>query len=95
MTEANNIYENKNICIKIAEVLFQFGADINHFHHGKTLLMNFCGISMNLDPVQLEMNMEVIQFLLQHGADKTLKCKTNNLNCLELANNHCSSVQVK
>jgi len=51
MTETNNVYENKNICIKIAEILFSFGADLNHFHHGKTLLMNFCGISMNLDAV--------------------------------------------
>lgn len=51
MTETSNIYENKNICIKIAEVLLQFGADINHYHHGKTLLMNFSGITMNLDPV--------------------------------------------
>lgn len=51
MTETNNIYENKNICIKIAEILLQFGAEINHFHHGKTLLMSFCGISMPLDPV--------------------------------------------
>ena len=60
MTETANIYENKNICIKIAEVLLQFGADINHFHHGKTLLMSFCGISMPLDSVQLEMNLEVV-----------------------------------
>lgn len=51
MTETNNIYENKNICIKIAEILLSFGADINHYHHGKTLLMDFCGISMNLDAV--------------------------------------------
>jgi hypothetical protein len=60
MTETSNIYENKNICIKIAEILLSFGADINHFHHGKTLLMSFCGISMPLDPVQLEMNLEVV-----------------------------------
>ncbi len=51
MTETTNVYENKNICLKIAEILLNFGADINHFHHGKTLLMSFCGISMNLDQV--------------------------------------------
>lgn len=60
MTETSNIYENKNICIKIAEILLTFGGDINHYHHGKTLLMDFCGISMALDQVQLEMNLEVI-----------------------------------
>mmetsp|Transcript_28458 Transcript_28458/g.20555 ORF Transcript_28458/g.20555 Transcript_28458/m.20555 type:complete len:91 (+) Transcript_28458:245-517(+) len=29
MTETTNFYENKNICIKIAEVLLQYGADID------------------------------------------------------------------
>lgn len=77
MTETSNIYENKNICLKIAEILLNFGSDVNYFHHGKTLLMSFCGISMNLDQVQLEMNLEVIQFLLEHGADKKLKSLTN------------------
>lgn len=51
MTETTNIYENKNICLKIAEILLQYGADIDYYHHGKTLLMSFCGIQMNLDPV--------------------------------------------
>lgn len=51
MTETSNIYENKNICLKIAEILLNFGADVNYFHHGKTLLMSFCGISMKLDVV--------------------------------------------
>lgn len=91
MTETSNVYENKNICIKIAEILLHFGADLNYFHHGKTLLMTFCGISMNLDPVQLEMNLEVIKFLLDHGADRTLKSKTNGLTALELSANHCAS----
>jgi len=95
MTETNNVYENKNICIKIAEILFSFGADVNNYHHGKTLLMNFCGISMNLGTVQLEMNLEVIKFLLEHGADKDLKCSSNNLSCLELSNNHCAAGQVQ
>ena len=35
--------------------------------------MNFCGIAMSLDPVQMEMNLEVVEFLLQHGADKNIK----------------------
>lgn len=41
------------------------------------------------------MNLEVIKFLLEHGADKNLKAKTNGLTALELANNHCSSDLVK
>jgi ankyrin repeat protein len=95
MTETSNIYENKNICLKIAEILLHFGADINYFHHGKTLLMSFCGISMSLDSVQLEMNLEVIQFLLEHGADRTLRAKTNGMTAMELANNHSAKDEVK
>ena len=57
--------------------------------------MTFCGISMNLDPVQLEMNLEVIKFLLEHGADKSLRSKTNNMTALELSNNHCEAPKVK
>jgi ankyrin repeat protein len=91
MTETSNVYENKNICLKITEILLHFGADINYFHHGKTLLMSFCGMSMILDPVQLEMNLEVIKFLLEHGADKNLKSKTNGMTALELCSNHCAS----
>lgn len=95
MTETTNVYENKNICLSIAEILLQYGADINYYHHGKTLLMSFCGISMALDPVQLEMNLEVITFLLENGADRTLKAKTNSMTSEELANNHCSKETVK
>ena len=58
--------------------------------------MNFCGISMRLDPVQLEMNLEVVQFLVEHGADKNIKSKTTPpQNSFELSNNHCASEQVK
>lgn len=41
------------------------------------------------------MNLEVIKFLLEHGADKSLKAKTNSMTALELANNHCASVEIK
>ena len=49
MTETTNVYENKNICIKIAEILLTFSANVNHLVHGKSLLMDFCSIAMNLD----------------------------------------------
>lgn len=42
------------------------------------------------------MNLEVVKFLMEHGADKYLKCKTGTvLNSVELANNHCASTTVK
>ena len=40
------------------------------------------------------MNLEVIRFLLEHGADRSLKAKTNGLTSQELAKNHCASEQV-
>ena len=46
MTETSNMFENKNICIKIAEVLLEYGGDVNAMKKGKTILMNFCSISM-------------------------------------------------
>lgn len=67
-----NPFENKSLCFKIAEVLFSYGADVNKESVGKTLLMNFCGISMRMDPNTLEINLSVIEFLLQHGADPYL-----------------------
>jgi hypothetical protein len=60
MTETTNIYENKNICLKIAELLLSHGADIDTYRKGKTLLMNFCGLSMKIEDIQLEMNLEVV-----------------------------------
>ena len=31
--------------------------------------MEQCGVSMKLDPTMLQINLSVIQFLLEHGAD--------------------------
>mmetsp|Transcript_784 Transcript_784/g.1180 ORF Transcript_784/g.1180 Transcript_784/m.1180 type:complete len:189 (+) Transcript_784:209-775(+) len=59
-----NPFENKRICFRIAEILFSYGADINKVSMGRTLLMNFCGISMRMDPSSLEINLSLIQFLL-------------------------------
>ena len=69
-----NPFENKSLCFRIAEILFSYGADINMLSMNRTLLMNFCGISMRMDPNTLEINLSVIQFLLQHGADPYMKC---------------------
>ena len=41
------------------------------------------------------MNLEVVKFLVEHGADKTLKSKTNGMSAYDLANNHCASAEVK
>ncbi|CAI2373759.1 unnamed protein product [Moneuplotes crassus] len=74
MQETVNMFENKNICCKIAEILLQAGADINFTRNGKTLLMKFCTIPYEkLNEFQKNMNLEIVKFLLEHGADKSFK----------------------
>ncbi len=41
------------------------------------------------------MNLEVIQFLIEHGADTTLKSKTRGKSALELCEAHCAKDKVK
>jgi len=88
-------FENKRICFRMAEILFSYGADVNKVSMKRTLLMNFCGISMRMDPATLEINLNVIEFLLQHGADPYQKCESTNKNSYELASTHCAADQVK
>jgi hypothetical protein len=66
MTENSDCspFENKSICFRIAEILFSYGADVNKVSMKRTLLMNYCGISMRMDPATLEVNLSVIEFLL-------------------------------
>jgi hypothetical protein len=42
------------------------------------------------------MNLEVVKFLLEHGADKNLKSKSaDHLNCYELTEKHCAREEVR
>lgn len=95
MESAENAFENKTICFRIAETLFSYGADVNKVSMGTTLLMNFCGISMKLDPVMLEVNLSVVKFLVENGADPYLACESNGQNSFEMANRHCEADKVK
>ena len=47
----------------MADILLQYGAKINIIVdriRQYTLLMQFCSISMELEPLQLEMNLDVV-----------------------------------
>ncbi len=77
LDEPTNLFENKNLCTKMAGLLLDYGADIDapiSVHDGLTLLMQFCGLSVDLSPYQREVNLHIIQLLLEHGADRN---KTN------------------
>ncbi len=90
LNETTNLYENTKICFKMAELLLEFGADINWIvdkTKGHTILMQFCSVKMELDEREKRMNLEVIRFLLEHGADKTM-VSNKNKNAFQLAQKH-------
>ena len=94
MTESTNLFENKNICCKIAEVLLQAGADVDTKKSGKTLLMKFWGLDYsNLSPIQQKLNLDVIKFLVQHGADKHLQSNKGETS-YDLANKYKNNQEV-
>jgi len=90
LNETTNLYENTKICFKMAELLLEFGADINWIvdkTKGHTILMQFCSVKMELDEREKRMNLEVIRFLLEHGADKNM-VSNKNKNSFQLAQKH-------
>ena len=96
LDEENNMFENKNLCLKLAELLLQYGADINDVvdNERMTLLMQFCSISIELSSFQAEVNLEVIKFLLEHGADP-FKKNGKGETAIELADRHNMKDEVK
>ena len=76
LDEEASMFENKNLCLKMADLLLYNGAEIDttiNPSDGLTLLMQFCGIETELDNFQQDVNLEIVEFLLEHGADKNLK----------------------
>mmetsp|Transcript_11315 Transcript_11315/g.19051 ORF Transcript_11315/g.19051 Transcript_11315/m.19051 type:complete len:197 (+) Transcript_11315:370-960(+) len=76
MNEDDNHFENKALAIIMVNVLLKHGADINQFSMGRTILMNFCRQKYrNMKPIQQKLLLEVVTYLLEHGADAfKLKC---------------------
>lgn len=65
-------FENRKICFLIAELLVKHGADVNWVidkKRGLTLLHYFCAIRMKMNKNQKQLNYDIVQFLLVHGAD--------------------------
>lgn len=81
----------------MADILLQYGAAINILvdrTRGYTLLMQFCSISMDLEPLQLEMNLDVVRYLLEHGADRNVRSK-EGLTAWDLAERHCAGKRIR
>ena len=56
-------------------MLIKAGADIDFMKNDKTLLVKFCGIGYEMTKIQEAMNLEVIKFLIQNGANKNITNK--------------------
>lgn len=87
MNEDGNYYENKALALRMADILLEHGADPNKQSFGRTILMNFCYQNYSsMIKIQQMMVLEVIQYLLLHGADAfNTKCKKGGLSAYELA----------
>ena len=81
----------------MAELLFEYGVNVDHLLNpieGITILMQFCGMNMELNQNQARTNLEVIKFMLEHGASKTLKNKYGKT-VWELTNNSPQKDQIR
>ena len=97
MNEDENYYENKSLALKMAEILLQHGANSNQLSHGRTILMNFCRQNYeNMIKVQQTMLLEVIEYLILHGADPiNIRCKVTGKNAYEFALQNLQETQKK
>ena len=90
------MFENKNLCFKMAELLLDYGADINHMinpKEGLTILMYFCTQISDLDKIRSKLKLEVIKFLLEHCANRNVKSKKRET-ASDLAKNSVQSNEI-
>ena len=89
-------FENKKICLLIAELLVKHGADPNWVidkKQGLSLLHYFCGLKVKMNKSQKQLNRDIIRFLLEKGADSrqlTLADKS----CEDLLESHCNKEEL-
>jgi ankyrin repeat protein len=80
LQEDTNIFENNLICNKMANLLLQHGADVNFIvnkEKGKTLIMEYCSIKIDMSNREKETNLKIIRFLIENGANTALKSRKN------------------
>eukprot|EP01017_Pseudomicrothorax_dubius_P029910 TRINITY_DN3674_c0_g1_i3.p1 TRINITY_DN3674_c0_g1~~TRINITY_DN3674_c0_g1_i3.p1 ORF type:complete len:280 (-),score=62.72 TRINITY_DN3674_c0_g1_i3:182-1021(-) len=97
LEEPTNPFENKKLCFKMADLLVLCGGDVNWIvdkDKGYTLLMQYCSIKMELEERDSQLNLEVITYLLQRGADKTLTSLKKGKTLAKIASKHFNSARV-
>ncbi|KAM3129450.1 hypothetical protein pb186bvf_018442 [Paramecium bursaria] len=73
LEEEKNVFENRKICMKMAELLLHYGADIDWIvdkKHGFTLLMQLCANKLDQSQRELDNNFMMIKFLVENGVFK-------------------------
>ena len=66
--------------MKLVQLLLQNGADIDQIideEKNHSILMMFCSVKYKLLKRELEINLSMIKFLLENGANKYLKSAKN------------------
>jgi len=97
LQEETNVFENHLICMKMADLLLQSGALIDYIVEktkGYTLLLQFCAIKLELTDREKEINLKVVRFLLERGANRNIKSKKGKT-VYELAEKHCNRIEVQ
>ena len=85
------MFENKTITIRISYVLLKYGANIDEFTNGMTLLQMICSQSDSLKPQMLRVTLDIVKFLLLNGADPYLPDEIEGKNCFDHAKKFCRS----
>ena len=86
LNEELNVFENRKIAFKLADLLLANGADINWIvdkAKGYTLLMQLCATKLEMSDHERDTNFEAVKFLLERGGSKDIK-SLKNKTCLEL-----------
>ena len=78
-------YENKKICMMLVDLLLSFGADVNSlfdYNKGYTVIMKLCCSQITTED-KFNTVKEIIQFLLERGADANIKSR-EGLNAFDI-----------
>lgn len=96
LDEESNVYENRKLCFKMAELLLQNGSDINWIVNkkkGYSLLLQLCAMKTELQEKEKEINFQTIKFLIENGANRYLQSNKGKT-AFELTKKHCNKDKI-
>ncbi|KAL4435673.1 hypothetical protein ABPG74_018224 [Tetrahymena malaccensis] len=96
LEEESNYFENKRLCLKLADLLLDNGANIDEVINekkGYTMLMVFCSVKVKLNPREMEVNKSCIKYLIENGANQT-KLSKKGKSIFQLLEKHQNQEQI-